>query len=274
MDEASLESRRGGASGTPDPVRCRYCGARLNPFYYFCVACGTPYKDISAVSLSASPPVMGEADLIQRKAPGAAPLFWTYFAVLVGGAVFSQLTFEQQRFDLQLLLQDVLLLLTTCVFTVLYWPTLRVQFGRLGFDRPAAWLAMAALGPLLLLNYLQIMLLSELGAEFSDDIITGGLREFGYGDFALILIFCAFPAVTEEIAFRGLLQHWLAVAIKPWRALVLASFLFAIMHFSPVTLPYLFCAGMVMGWAKWKTGSLYPSILIHFVHNFVVIEFF
>ena len=32
--------------------------------------------------------------------------------------------------------------------------------------------------------------------------------------------------------------------------------------------------GMLLGWVKWKTNSLYPSMLIHFLHNFIVVMFF
>ena len=56
--------------------------------------------------------------------------------------------------------------------------------------------------------------------------------------------------------------------------LIAMSFLFAAMHFSIASLPYLFLVGMLLGWVKWKTGSLYPSMLIHFLHNLIVIEFF
>ena len=33
-------------------------------------------------------------------------------------------------------------------------------------------------------------------------------------------------------------------------------------------------AGNLLGWVKWKTGSLYPSILLHFLHNLIVLEVF
>jgi membrane protease YdiL (CAAX protease family) len=46
------------------------------------------------------------------------------------------------------------------------------------------------------------------------------------------------------------------------------------LHFSVMSAPYLFAVGMLLGWAKQKTGSLYPSIVIHFLHNFLVIAYF
>ena len=75
-------------------------------------------------------------------------------------------------------------------------------------------------------------------------------------ELALVFSFCVFPAVTEEIAFRGLLQHWLQLAIKPIHAMTVASALFAAVHFSVLSFPYLLLAGMLMGWTKYKTGSL------------------
>jgi membrane protease YdiL (CAAX protease family) len=57
------------------------------------------------------------------------------------------------------------------------------------------------------------------------------------------------------------------------RALLIASALFMALHFSVLSAPYLLLVGMLLGWAKLKTGSLYPSMLIHFLHNFIVISF-
>jgi membrane protease YdiL (CAAX protease family) len=273
-DQTSIERTSPPPSAAPDAGRCRYCGAKLNAFFYFCVACGTPYKDAGVVLPRSSPPVVSEADLIDRKAPGAARLFWAYFSVVVGGGVFALVMFQEDRPDLRMLLQQALIFIVTCVFAILHWPTLRVQLARFGFDKIETWIALLLLCPLLLVNYAQFHLLKGLGAEFADNMIRTQLRGLGYPEAALVVMFCVFPAITEEIGFRGLLQHWLQVAIKPWRALALAAFLFAVVHLSVITLPYLFVVGLLLGWTKWKTGSLYPAILIHFLHNFFVIEFF
>ena len=69
---------------------------------------------------------------------------------------------------------------------------------------------------------------------------------------------CSQPAATNPPAGT----EWFAAA------------LFAVLHFSLLSLPYLFMVGLLLGWAKWKTGSLYPSILVHFLHNLIVLEFF
>jgi len=134
-------------------------------------------------------------------------------------------------------------------------------------------LGLLALVPLLAINYTYHgWLLRELGAK--SRWLPGRLRQLGLGEPGLIFFLCVFPAVLEEISFRGLVQHWLQIAVRPVRAIVLASCLFTVLHFSILSAPYIFAVGMVLGWVKWKTGSLYPGILIHFIHNLIVVEFF
>jgi len=273
MDQKPVPYTGGVPERQAPPEYCAYCGARLDPFYYFCPVCATPYKKVESVlpALRVAPPTDGQ--LIEKKAPHVTTVFWTYFAVVVGSAVLCFLMFEDDRLALRLLVQTVLLFVTTCVFASMHWPSLVVQFKRFGFGKPAALYGLLALVPVLAINYgYHGWIIRELGGERA--LPFDRLRESGLGEPALILFFCVFPAILEEIAFRGLVQHWLQIAIRPLRAMVLASFLFMVLHFSIISAPYLFGVGMLLGWVRWKTGSLYPSILIHFLHNLIVLEFF
>ena len=265
---------QGAVARSAPPDLCPYCGARLDPLFYFCTHCATPYKAVEAVLPHARPVRLTEGELIEMKAPHVAPMFWTYVAVVVGTAVFSMQVFTYRRPDLALIFQTTAIFITTCVFASLHWTSLAVQFRRFGFLNASAWVALLAILPaLLLVNYLYHgFLVHEL--DIKDALLTTRLRKAGVGEAALVFIFCALPAVTEEVAFRGLVQHWLQTALRPARALVLASALFMALHFSVLSAPYLFAVGMLLGWAKWKTGSLYPSMLIHFLHNLAVLEFF
>jgi membrane protease YdiL (CAAX protease family) len=252
---------------------CTYCGAQLAPELYFCWACAAPYKSIETLITPATPVPLSEGELIRRKVPQVTTLFWSYFGTVVFSAVFAYLLFRDSRPDLQLMLQLAALLITTCFFSVRYWISLKIQLQQPGFFHYEAWLGVAALVPMLAINFGYSRFLMRV---FSDQghLPIDELRKSGISDASLIAIFCVWPALSEEIGFRGLLQHWLQIAIRAERAILLTSFLFAVMHFSIVTFPYLFGLGALLGWTKWKTGSLYPSMLIHFLHNLVVIEFF
>jgi len=260
-------------AGAQEPEYCPYCRAPLSAFYYFCLACGTPYKSLASVITPARPRSLSDEELVRLKTPQVATLFWTYLAVIIGVGLSTFILFREDRPDLHLFINEIAILMTTCAFGWFYRRSLLVQLQNIGFDQPAAYVALAALVPLLLLNYgyhaFFIKVLHAHGADSFDK-----LRDAGVTDGSLIVTFCLFPAILEEIAYRGLMQHWLQTAIAPWKALVVASFLFAATHLAILSLPYLFLVGLLLGWTKQRTGSLYPSMLIHFLHNFVVIEFF
>ncbi len=246
-------------------VRCAYCGAPLDWRYYFCLACATPYQHPDRVVCRPSrPPSVDDQELILREVPQAGRLFFSYLAVIVAVGFLSW------HYDLSLVrslvLNSIFLLGATAVFAVLYFPALRVQFCRFGFNRGAAWIGILALAPMLAVNYLYATWLEQY-AE-----VTSQAEMFGDLEIGATLFLVAFlPGVSEEIAFRGLLQHWLQVRVTPVRAMVLTSLLFVALHFSALAFPYLFALSMLLGWVKWRTGSLYPVIAMHILHNAVVV---
>ncbi len=255
------------------PGRCSYCGAPLQANFYFCLACATPYKSIESVLPDIRPAPPTEGELILKKAPHVWPLFWTFLGVVVGSAVLCFTLMGPEQLVLTMIVQTVALFVTTCIFAAYHWPSLAVQFRQFGFHRPAALIGLLALVPLLAVNYYYHGWLIGM-MEIDEPSIAERFLDAGLGPMGQVFLICICPAVLEEIAFRGLVQHWLQVAIAPMRALILASFLFTAMHFSVVSAPYLFAVGMLLGWVKLKTGSLYPSMLIHLLHNWVVLVFF
>ncbi len=255
------------------PPRCAYCNAPLVSGYYFCVACATPHSRPDSVLPAVHAARLTDAQLIRRKVPQVWTVFWTFLGVVLLGGALSTLLAWSGRPDVGMLLGTVALLTTTAVFSVRYWRSLAVQLRRFGFLHWAAWIGLLLLAPLLGANWLyHVWLLERLGIPSPG---FDALRDSGLISRAgLIVLICVFPAVLEEIAFRGLVQHWLLAAIPPLRAVALASALFMLLHFSLYSAPYLFAAGMLMGWTRWKTGSLYPSMVIHFLHNLAVVELF
>jgi membrane protease YdiL (CAAX protease family) len=85
-----------------------------------------------------------------------------------------------------------------------------------------------------------------------------------------ILIIAALPAICEELCFRGALQRILIHCTKsPWIGIIITSILFSAMHLQfQGFLPRMFL-GIVLGVLYWYSGSLWTSILAHFVNNAV-----
>lgn len=76
--------------------------------------------------------------------------------------------------------------------------------------------------------------------------------------------------LSEELVFRGLVLRTLLQDLRPWGAVALSGLIFAALHFlRPVSaadlLPFagLLVAGLALGYAAWKSGSLWLSVGIH-----------
>ncbi len=82
--------------------------------------------------------------------------------------------------------------------------------------------------------------------------------------------------VLEEVIFRGLMQsvlvEWFGQPMR-WGVVLLASLVFAMIHADLNTgenwqaLPGLFVLGLILGWLYERTGSLWPSIIVHIGFN-------
>jgi tetratricopeptide (TPR) repeat protein len=73
--------------------------------------------------------------------------------------------------------------------------------------------------------------------------------------------------IVEEILFRGLIYGALERRLRVAGAILASSFMFAFVHLQPTYFIPIFCLGAVLGWARWKTGSLGLPILVHVLNN-------
>jgi len=85
------------------------------------------------------------------------------------------------------------------------------------------------------------------------------------------------PGVFEELFFRGFLYRSLRTVTTPGRAIGAAAVLFGMFHVVAATvlaperfLPSLFL-GLVLGWVRHRTGSVLPCMLLHVLHNGVLL---
>ena len=98
------------------------------------------------------------------------------------------------------------------------------------------------------------------------------LLDLGWGGRTVVLLTVALaPAVFEELAFRGLLQPVLTAAWGTTLGILSTGLLFALFHMSPAQSVAQFALGCVLGWMRWRTGSLWPSVFCHARNNAITI---
>lgn len=98
-------------------------------------------------------------------------------------------------------------------------------------------------------------------------------RMSGFGDYLVALVVMALgPAIFEETFFRGGMQNLLEKSTgRMWTAIILTSLVFSAIHFSWYGLLSRFALGMVLGLLYHYSGSLWLSILGHFLNNALVV---
>jgi len=240
--------------------RCAACGAAVHREARFCPACGA-YRN---------PP----RDRLRRREKGResgrriALVIGFYFAILATILPLHFVSEESQATGV------IVVTMLDAALVLAFVPLLRVGLPRLLVPGPPALLwagiGLAGLVPLLLLNLGYHRLLVELlGLE------PESLREQwagqGYGLTAVVLVVCVMPGIFEELAFRGLIQGAFERILGPVKAVTLAAALFAVIHRNLVSAPILFLLGVFLGELRRRSGSLYPSILVHFAHNLAVV---
>ena len=83
-----------------------------------------------------------------------------------------------------------------------------------------------------------------------------------------LVVIALLPAIFEETFFRGGMQNLLTRWFKgPWPAIILTSIIFSIIHLSFYGFLVRFALGVVLGFIFYYSGSLWLSILFHFLFN-------
>ena len=83
-----------------------------------------------------------------------------------------------------------------------------------------------------------------------------------------LVVIALIPAIGEELTFRSVIQQWLVKVVKnPHVGIVLASAVFSFIHFQFYGFfPRMFL-GMILGYLFYYSGSVWVSILMHFINN-------
>ena len=114
--------------------------------------------------------------------------------------------------------------------------------------------------------------------------LLGGFKDIPMPDFLLyatlgaLFIAAVYAAIPEEIQYRGYMQGLTSKYMgKPWAVLMIALMFMVVHCYSGYTSGYipmvlmLFPSSLMFGVLYQKTGSLYPSMVMHFLGDFLVL---
>lgn len=125
------------------------------------------------------------------------------------------------------------------------------------------WCVLAAFGSIIPFVWLQEQMpaLPDIVAEQLGEVIK---NRWGY------LVIGILAPFAEELVFRGaILRALLAWGKNHWLMIGISALLFAIIHANPAQMPHAFAGGLLLGWMYYRTGSIVPGMVFHWVNNSV-----
>lgn len=154
-------------------------------------------------------------------------------------------------------------ILTMAVFLLAKWSVVSRHWVR---TRPwfvLFWCVVAALGAIVPSVWLQEHM-PELPNMVEGEFDMIMKDRWGYFVVGLL------APLAEEMVFRGaILRSLLRWKQNPWVGIAISALLFAVVHMNPAQMPHAFLIGLLLGWMYWRTDSIVPGVVYHWVNNTV-----
>jgi membrane protease YdiL (CAAX protease family) len=117
------------------------------------------------------------------------------------------------------------------------------------------------------LNGLFIGFLQKFGYEPSEISLP---NVHGWGIVGVLLVVALLPALLEELFFRGMLLHGTRGAGTLF-CVFISGALFSLYHQNPAQTVYQFICGVGFALVAYRSGSIFPTVLSHFLNNAAII---
>lgn len=139
-----------------------------------------------------------------------------------------------------------------------------------GLLRPASWGRAAGLVVLALVAIWAAgwVLNFALEAGKEQGLVPDGWDGSRAAPFVANFLVVALAApLVEELLFRGVGFGLVSAFLGPVPAVAVTGLAFGLAHGLVVALPVLSLFGVILGWLRWRTGSVYPAMILHGIFN-------
>jgi uncharacterized protein len=249
---------------TDEPLQrdCENCGAPNLLHHKFCKSCGKPLKRAYGYQPVA---VNQETTLYSILS------FFIALVLIIGLYGYTELfdpTFENS------LLVDGIMALLVIGFSI----GNRVQLAKL--FNPAYFNPLKAVGfSLIMVGFAIVvhLLAGFINNQLFDGTVdaTSIYQQTQWPLLFSLLFIGVYPAIFEELAFRGFLFNQLLRFTNPRSVIIITGILFAFMHFAFIGLLWYIPIGLFWGYLRFRYRTILYGMLCHFVYNstIVLLEF-
>lgn len=202
--------------------------------------------------------------------------FVLFFVALFSGGMASFYSFYElvNDFTFSLLLNSFFqaIFMTLPFYLMLRLSGVRAA-GTLGYGRPKKGTALPAvfigMGGMMVadaVNNAFAGVLRQIGI-----VPTGGISIDSLGSVSetitIIIAVSVIPALFEEFAYRGVIFSLLREKLGVPTAIFTSALLFGAMHGNFEQMPFAFLVGLILGWVRVYTDSMWCCMLLHLLNN-------
>jgi len=230
----------------------------------------------------------GYSNHIDVKHPSSVPwsvsdVIFVYFCIFILSIIFTgSLLYANIDIDKNFYIVALQILLSVSILTLIYLIVVqkynipfKEAFG-ISFNRMPRFIHQG-----IIVTAIMIVSTTVIGIVFSE--ITNNEPQTPYTDMSLdkfkwlSLLAVFFAPVVEEFFFRGFMQPAIIKRLGVIGGIVVTALIFGISHTQYLNygaaLFSVTAIGLILGIARYKTGSVMPGIFAHFFNNFLAVLF-
>ena len=234
---------------------CRHCNATFETKIKFCTSCGKPFEQ---------PKVDTRAQSLN--------VIIVFYVIFLLYTVVTHLLFTEYPTSLgvEIIIESVFAALVIG-FSILDYKSVLKLYQLPKVD----WKILVFTFVFPVFTAFTVSIAVEYINDFLFEVENGNyLEDYLYLDYPLLwafLFIAITPPIFEELAFRGFLFNRLQKVTSEKITIVATAFIFALVHFSFISLIWIFPFGLILGYIRSKYNTLWYGIIIHFIHNFIVL---
>ena len=162
-----------------------------------------------------------------------------------------------------IIISSVSSLLTIILFAWRKWFPLTKTYLQTRPWTTLLWVVVLSLGTIIPSEWMQ----EQLGMEELERLMTQLLSSpAGYVAVGILV------PLAEEIVFRGAILRTLLRLLPGnwhWGAILISALIFGAVHGNMVQFVHATLLGLLLGWMYWRTDSIVPGVVLHWVNNSV-----
>ena len=116
-------------------------------------------------------------------------------------------------------------------------------------------------------NIVVSYVLISLFPQSADNVVTTFSSIMDGSAAGVFFVIAIAPAICEEMLFRGLIYNSMKARYRASAAIAIVAVLFGIYHMSLVKFIPTGLLGMALCYVAYKTGSIFPSMMMHCINN-------